>query len=85
MLFVRQMSVRQFHLITAGGIFMWDVIKVVIGLLLMTVIGLIIFAGSFLLSPINSAEVAEGLPAVPKIVFVGLVIILIMDLCEKKE
>lgn len=62
---------------------MWDIIKVIIGLLLMTVIGIVIFIGKVLLAPINPAEVAQGLPAVPVIVIVGLVIVLIMDLCEK--
>lgn len=62
---------------------MWDTIKVFIGLLLMAVIGIVIFVGNFLLSPVNPGEVAQGLPAVPVIVIVGLVIVLIMDLCEK--
>lgn len=62
---------------------MWDTIKVIIGLLLMVVIGIVIFIGKVLLAPINLAEVAQGLPAVPVIVIVGLVIVLIMDLCEK--
>ena len=62
---------------------MWDTIKVIIGLLLMVVIGIVIFTGKVLLAPINLAEVAQGLPAVPVIVIVGLVIVLIMDLCEK--
>lgn len=62
---------------------MWDTIKVIIGLLLMVVIGIVIFIEKVLLAPINPAEVAQGLPAVPVIVIVGLVIVLIMDLCEK--
>ena len=62
---------------------MWDTIKVIIGLLLMVVIGIVIFIGKVLLAPINPTEVAQGLPAVPVIVIVGLVIVLIMDLCEK--
>lgn len=62
---------------------MLDTIKVIIGLLLMVVIGIVIFIGKVLLAPINLAEVAQGLPAVPVIVIVGLVIVLIMDLCEK--
>ena len=49
----------------------------------MVVIGIVIFIGKVLLAPINPAEVAQGLPAVPVIVIVGLVIVLIMDLCEK--
>ena len=57
--------------------------KVVIGLLLMTVIGIVIFIGKVLLTPINPAEVAQGLPAVPVFVIIGLVMVLIMDLCEK--
>lgn len=62
---------------------MWDTIKVIIGLLLMTVIGLLVFLGDFLLSPINPGEVAQGLPAFPVIGFVVLLICLIMDLMEK--
>lgn len=62
---------------------MWDTIKVIIGLLLMTVIGLLVFVGDFLLSPINPGEVAQGLPVFPVIGFVVLLICLIMDLMEK--
>lgn len=62
---------------------MWDTIKVIIGLCIMVILGGIIFVVATLLSPVNPAEVAQGLPAVPVIVIVGLVIVLIMDLCEK--
>ena len=62
---------------------MWDTIKVIIGLLLMVVIGIVIFIGKVLLAPINLAEVAQGLPAVPVIVIVGLVIVLIMEFKDK--
>ena len=62
---------------------MWDTIKVIIGLCIMVILGGIIFVVATLLSPVNPAEVAHALPAVPVIVIVGLVIVLIMDLCEK--
>lgn len=62
---------------------MWDTIKVIIGLLLMVVIGGIIFVVATLLSSVNPAEVAQGLPAVPVIVIVGLVIVLIMEFKDK--
>lgn len=62
---------------------MWDTIKVIIGILLMTVIGVMLFVADFLFSPINPGEVAQGLPAFPIIGFVALLICLIMDLMEK--
>lgn len=62
---------------------MWDFIKVIIGLTIMGIIGLVVFVVSFLLSPVNPDEVAEGLPAFPVIGIVVLVICLILDLKEK--
>lgn len=61
-------------------VFMWDTIKVIIGLLIMCVIGVIIFGIATLTKPVNPAEVAEGLPAVPVFVVVGLVALLIWDI-----
>ena len=62
---------------------MWDTIKVIIGLCIMVILGGIIFVVATLLSPVNTAEVAQGLPAVPVIVIVGLVIVLIMEFKDK--
>lgn len=62
---------------------MWDFIKVIIGLTIMGIIGLVVFVVSFLLSPVNPGEVSEGLPAFPVIGIVVLVICLILDLKEK--
>ena len=62
---------------------MWDTIKVIIGLCIMVILGGIIFVVATLLSPLNPAEVAQGLPAVPVIVIVGLVIVLIMEFKDK--
>ena len=62
---------------------MWDTIKVIIGLLIMTVIGLVVFLGDFLLSPINPGEVAQGLPAFPVIGIVFFVVCIFMEMGEK--
>ena len=62
---------------------MWDTIKVIIGLLLMTVIGIVIFIGKVLLTPINPAEVANGGVAFPVIGIVIFVILLIMEFKDK--
>lgn len=59
---------------------MWDTIKVIIGLLIMCVIGVIIFGIATLIKPANPAEVAEGLPVVPVSVAIGLVALLIWDI-----
>ncbi|MDY6397717.1 MAG: hypothetical protein SPL22_08285 [Treponema sp.] len=62
---------------------MWDTIKVIIGLLLMVVIGIVIFIGKVLLAPINPAEVAQGLPAFPVIGIVVFVVCIFMEMGEK--
>jgi hypothetical protein len=63
---------------------MWDTIKVIIGLVIMAVIIIICCVVSFLVKPINPAEVAQGLPPVPTFVVIGLVAFLIYEIFTGK-
>lgn len=62
---------------------MWDLIKVILGVFIMVVIGLVIFVVSYLLSPVNPREVAIGGTAFPVAGIIVLIICLILDLKEK--
>lgn len=59
---------------------MWDTFKVIIGLIIMAIIIVICYVVSSLITPSNPSEVAQGLPAVPVFVVVGLVAFLIYDI-----
>ena len=59
---------------------MWDTIKFIIGLIIMAIIIVI----CCLVQPINTSETAQGLPAVPVFVVVGLIALLIYELTSDK-
>ena len=62
---------------------MWDLIKVILGVFIMVVIGLVIFVVSYLLSPVNPREVANGGIAFPVAGIIVLIICLVLDLKKK--
>lgn len=63
---------------------MWDTIKVIIGLIIMGIIIVICFLGRCSIQPANPSEVAQGLPAVPVFVVIGLIAFLIYELTSGK-
>lgn len=63
---------------------MWDTIKVIIGLIIMGIIIVICFLGRCSIQPVNISEVAQGLPAVPVFVVIGLIVFFIYELTSDK-
>lgn len=63
---------------------MWDTIKFIIGLIIMAIIIVICCVVSSLIQPANPSEAAQGLPAVPVFVVVGLIALLIYELTSDK-
>ena len=59
---------------------MWDTFKFIIGLIIMAIIIVICCVVKFFVQPGNPGEAAQGLPAVPVFVIVGLVAFLIYDI-----
>lgn len=59
---------------------MWDTFKFIIGLIIMAIIIVICCVVKFFVQPSNLGEVAQGLPAVPVFVVVGLVAFFIYDI-----
>lgn len=49
----------------------------------MAVIGIVAYGVTFLLSPVNPSEVAEGLPPFPVIGIVVFVVAIILEMKEK--
>lgn len=63
---------------------MWDTIKFIIGLIIMAIIIVIRCVVRYLIRPENTSEVAQGLPAVPVFVVIGLIAFLIYELTSGK-